>query len=88
LTSALLFSGCSQINEQFYSKKAFNSQSFDADIAECKHQNTSFMALQSPPADLKKRADDAMVRECMKAKGYTVETQEARSRIGRALSSF
>ena len=66
LTSALLLSGCSQINEQFYSKKAFNSQSFDADIAECKHQ--------------KKRADDAMVRDCMKAKGYTVETQPTLSR--------
>jgi len=38
------------------------------------------MALQSPPADLKKRADDAMVRECMKAKGYTVETQPTLSR--------
>ena len=57
LTSALLLSGCSQINEQFYSKKAFNSQSFDADIAECKHQNTSFMALQSPPADLRRFFD-------------------------------
>jgi uncharacterized protein YceK len=63
LTSALLLSGCSQINEQFYSKKAFNSQSFDTDIAECKHHNASFMALQSPSADLKERADDAMIRE-------------------------
>jgi uncharacterized protein YceK len=80
LTSALLLSGCSQISEHFYSKKTFNSRSFDADIAECKHQNASFMALQNPPADVKERADDAMVRECMKAKGYTIETESAWSR--------
>jgi hypothetical protein len=77
LTIALLLFGCSQLNEQFYSKKTFNSQSFDADIAECKHHNPSFMALQGPPADQKARADDAMVRECMKAKGYTIETEPA-----------
>jgi uncharacterized protein YceK len=77
LTSALLLSGCSQINEQFYSKKAFNSQSFDTDIAECKHHNASFMALQSPSADLKERADDAMIRECMRSKGYAIETGPA-----------
>ena len=74
-TLLLLLFGCSQINERFYSKKTFNSQSFNADIAECKHQDASFAALQNPPADVKERADDAMVRECMKAKGDTIETQ-------------
>ena len=79
LTSALLLSGCSQISEHFYSKRNFNSQSFEAEIAECKRQNASFMAWQSPAADAKERADDAMVRECMKAKGYTIETEPASS---------
>jgi hypothetical protein len=46
-------------------------------MAECKRQNPSFMALQNPPVDVKERANDAMVRECMKARGYTVETQPA-----------
>ena len=44
LTSALLRSGCSQISEHFYSKRNFNSQSFEAEIAECKRQNASFLA--------------------------------------------
>jgi uncharacterized protein YceK len=79
LTSALLLSGCSQISEHFYSKGNFNSQSFEAEIAECKRQNASFMAWQSPATDAKERADDAVVRECMKAKGYTIETEPASS---------
>ena len=74
LTSALLLSGCSQVSEHFYSKKSFNSQSFEADIADCKRQNVAFMALASQPSDAKERADDVMVRECMRAKGYTIET--------------
>jgi uncharacterized protein YceK len=77
LTSALLLSACSRISEHFYSKKGFDSQSFEADVAECKRQNSSFLTLQSPAADVKERADDVMIRECMKAKGYTIETGPA-----------
>jgi hypothetical protein len=65
------------LSEHFYSKKTFNSQSFEVDVAECKRQNASFLALQSSSAEAKERADDATVRECMKAKGYTVETEPA-----------
>ena len=38
LTSALLLSGCSQISEHFYSKRNFNSQAFETEIAESKRQ--------------------------------------------------
>jgi len=44
--SALLMSGCAQVNDQFYSKKNFTSQSFAADMSECKRQNPSFVAIR------------------------------------------
>ena len=76
LTIGLLMCGCSQVSDQFYSKKNFTTQSFNADIAECKHQNPSFVAIQSfapESEDRRTQIDDAMVRDCMKAKGYTVQ---------------
>jgi hypothetical protein len=78
LMSALLMSGCAQVNDQFYSKKNFISQSFLADISECKRQNPSFVAIRSYVADTQDRtsySDDAMVRDCMKGKGYTVQVE-------------
>jgi len=60
LTSALLVAGCSQVIDQFYSKKNFDAQTFNADISECKERNS---------------VDGAMVRECMKAKGYIVQLE-------------
>jgi PBP1b-binding outer membrane lipoprotein LpoB len=75
--SALLMSGCAQVNDQIYSKKNFTSQSFDADISECKRQNPSFVAIRSYVADSQDRtySDDAMVRDCMNAKGYTIQLE-------------
>jgi hypothetical protein len=52
LIGTWLLAGCSQVIDQFYSKKNFNMQSFNAESI-----------------------DDAMVRECMKAKGYTVQIE-------------
>ncbi len=75
---AVLMSGCAQVNDQFYSKKNFTSQSFVADISECKRQNPSFVAIRGYVADNKDRTsyvDDAMVRDCMKAKSYNVQLQ-------------
>jgi hypothetical protein len=75
LTTTLLISGCTQVNDQFYSKKNFTSESFRADASECKRQNPSFVAIQSYVADSQDRTsniDDAMVRDCMKAKGYDI----------------
>jgi hypothetical protein len=78
LTTTLLISGCTQVNDQFYSKKNFTSESFRADASECKRQNPSFVAIQSYVADSQDRTsniDDAMVRDCMKAKGYDIQVQ-------------
>jgi hypothetical protein len=72
---ALLLAGCSQVIDQLYSKKNFNMQSFNADISECSEQKPSFVAMHIDAAAPKKSVDDAMVRECMKAKGYTVQIE-------------
>ena len=59
-------------------EKNFTSQSFHADVSECKRQNPSFVAIQSYVADSQDRTsniDDAMVRDCMKAKGYDIRVQ-------------
>jgi hypothetical protein len=78
MIAAPLISGCAQVNDQFYSKKNFTSDSFAVDISECKRRNPSFVAIQGRVADSQDRnsyIDDAMVRDCMKAKGYTVQVQ-------------
>ena len=78
LMTALLISGCTQVNDQFYSKKNFTSQSFRADVSECKRQNPSFVAIQSYVADSQdgtSNIDNSMVRDCMKAKGYDIQVQ-------------
>jgi len=76
--SGLLISGCAQATDQLYSKQNFNSQSFVADMSECKRQNPSFAAIRSYVTDSQDRTshvDDVMVRDCMKEKGYTVQLE-------------
>jgi len=76
--TALLVSGCAQVTGQLYSKNNFDSKSFATDMSECKRQNPSFAAIRSYAADSQDRmssADDAMVRDCMKEKGYTVQLE-------------
>jgi hypothetical protein len=75
LTIALLVAGCSQVIDQFYTKKDFNAQSFHADITQCRKRNPSFVAMRVNSVEAKPQVDDAMVRECMKAKGYIVQLQ-------------
>jgi hypothetical protein len=75
LIGTWLLAGCSQVVDQFYSKENFNMQSFNADISECHGQKPSFVAVHIDAAEPKKSIDDAMVRECMKAKGYTVQIE-------------
>ena len=75
---ALVMSGCAQVNDQFYSKRNFTSQTFVADMSECKRQNPSFVAIRGYVPDSRDRnsyTDDTMVRECMKGKGYTVQLE-------------
>jgi hypothetical protein len=67
LLIAALLAGCGQLIDPLYSKKNFNMQSFNADIAKCSQQSPSFVAMQSDAPAPKKSVDDAMVRECMKA---------------------
>ena len=61
------------------SKTKFGSglrkMSTSLDASECKRRNPSFVAIQSYVADSRDRTsniDDAMVRDCMKAKGYDI----------------
>jgi hypothetical protein len=68
---ALLVSGCSQIIDYHYSKSDFTTQSFDADISQCKRQNTSADSLELRTQE----RDDTMVHQCMTAKGYTITTK-------------
>ena len=75
LTSALLLAGCSQAIDQFDSKKNFDMQPFNADISECKEQNSSFVAKHIDGGEPKEQVDDAMIRECMKVKGYAVQIE-------------
>jgi hypothetical protein len=66
VVTTLLISECAQVNDQFYSKKNFTSESFRADASECKRQNPSFVAIQSYVADsqdLTSNIDDAMVSD-------------------------
>jgi hypothetical protein len=77
--AAPLISGGAQVADQVYSKKNFTSDSFVVDISECNRRNPSFVAIQSYAAESQARrtsyVDDAMVRDCMKAKGYAVQIQ-------------
>jgi hypothetical protein len=75
LTGALIIAGCSQVIDQFYSKKNFDAQSFNADISECKERNPSSVAMHVDIAQSTEAVDDAIIRECMKAKGYAVQTE-------------
>ena len=45
------------------------------DIAQCKEHNPSFVAMHIGATESKDQVDDAIVRECMKAKGYIVQLE-------------
>jgi len=75
LSSALLVAGCTQVIDQSYSKDDFNTQSFQADIAQCKERSSSFVAMRMNGDDSKAPADDEIIRECMTSKGYMVQLE-------------
>jgi hypothetical protein len=58
LIGTWLLAGCSQVVDQFYSKKNFNIQSFNADISECHGQKPSFVAVHIDAAEPKKSIDE------------------------------
>ena len=59
--------------DQLYSKKDFNTLSFQANISDCKERSPSFAAMRVNADNSKARTDDEMVRECMISKGYIVQ---------------
>jgi hypothetical protein len=75
LGSALLVAGCTQVIDQFYSKDDFNTQSFQADISECKERGPSLAAMRVNANDSKARTDDEKLQECMISKGYVVQLE-------------
>ena len=54
--STLFLMGCSQAIDYTYSKKNFTNSTFEADLSACRCA----------------QPDDAMVRDCMKTKGYKI----------------
>jgi hypothetical protein len=79
LGSALLLPACSQAINYTYSKRNFASPTFEADLSTCKHHKSAITAYQLNPREQQAPLDDATIRDCMKAKGYTIE-MEARFR--------
>jgi len=75
LSCALLVAGCTQVIDQFYSKDDFNTQSFQADIAQCKERSASLVAMRMNADNSKAQADDEIIRECMTSKGYMVQLE-------------
>jgi hypothetical protein len=73
LGSVLGLVSCSQITNYTYSRNNLNSSTFESDLAACGHPSSSMSAFQSPTQLA--QPDDAMVRECMKNKGYKVEAE-------------
>ena len=64
LTGALLLAGCSQVIDQFYSKKNFN---LSLQLLIFPNANIKFIlvAMQTLEPKGRLQVDDAMVRECM-----------------------
>jgi hypothetical protein len=75
LSSALFLAACSQAINYTYSKKNFTSSNFEVDISACKRHSSPFSAYQEIPRNQQPPSDDAAVRDCMKAKGYKIETE-------------
>jgi hypothetical protein len=71
LGCVLMLAGCSQAANYTYSKRNFTSQTFEADLSGCKRHQSPVNAYQAEPQELQ----EAQVRDCMKAKGYNVETE-------------
>jgi ABC-type uncharacterized transport system involved in gliding motility auxiliary subunit len=75
LASNLFLTACSQVINYTYSKKNFTSPTFETDLSACRHQSPSISAFQATPPDQRAQLDDAMVRDCMKTRGYKIDTE-------------
>jgi hypothetical protein len=59
LGSTFFLTACSQAINYTYSKKNFTSPKFEADLSACRRA----------------QLDEAMVPDCMKTKGYKIDTE-------------
>ena len=75
LGSTLFLAACTQAINYTYSRKNFTSPTFEADLSACKHPQVTITAYQKIPREQQPPLDDAAVRDCMKAKGYKIETE-------------
>jgi hypothetical protein len=75
LGSALFLAACTRAINYTYSKKNFTSPTFEADLSACKHGKSPVTSYQEVPRGQQPLLDDATVRDCMKAKGYKIETE-------------
>jgi hypothetical protein len=66
---------CSHGINYTYSKKNFTVPTFKADLSTCRHKDSFVRAHQAIPPDQRASMDDATVRDCMKTKGYKIETE-------------
>ena len=67
--------GLHQAINYTYSRKNFTSPTFEADLSACKLHKSTITAYQKIPREQQPPLDDAAVRDCMKAKGYKIETE-------------
>jgi ABC-type glycerol-3-phosphate transport system substrate-binding protein len=75
LASVLVLPACSQAINYTYSKRNFTSSAFEADLSACKHHRSSVTAYQPSPREQQDEMDEATVRDCMKTKGYKIESE-------------
>ena len=75
LGSTLLLAACSQAINYTYSRKNFTSPTFEAKISHANSTSQPITAYPKIPREQQPPLDDAAVRDCMKAKGYKIETE-------------
>ena len=72
LLGGTLLTGCSQTINYTYSKKNFTSPTFEADLSICRRPKSP---AHKTVGEQGVQPSDAMVRDCMAAKGYAIESE-------------
>ena len=75
LGSTLLLAACSQPSTTRTRKRTSRGPTFEADLSAYGHHNSSVTAFQANPQEQRAQLEDAIVRDCMKAKGYKIEME-------------
>jgi hypothetical protein len=66
---------CSHGINYTYSKKNFTVPTFKSDLSTCRHKDLFVREHQAILPNRSTSIDDATVRDCMKTKGYKIETE-------------